>query len=234
MPRLRGGSHIIVHRRADYDRDRWRARWGVGPQDLLLSYFGFLNESKGAEALVRALDRLVRGGYKARLLMVGGKVGSSDPTNAVYLGTVEGLIEELGLADRVLWTGYTSPEEASANLLASDICVLPYRYGASSRRGSFMGTLAHGLPIVSSRPRVDEPELRHGENIRFVPPESLSGLGVREGGYVYLFAQAGVPAPLALTMSLAFCALNVATSCIGGILHAPEGARSILPTRKKL
>ncbi|HIC94317.1 MAG TPA: glycosyltransferase [Anaerolineae bacterium] len=166
------GSNIAPRPPADYDRDGWRARWGVGPRDLLLSYFGFLNESKGAETLVRALGRLVRRGYSARLLMVGGKVGSSDPTNVAYLRKVEGLIAELGLEDRVLWTGYTPPEEVSANLLASDVCVLPYRDGASFRRGSFMAALAHGLPIVSTKPRVDTPELRHGENILFVPPDS--------------------------------------------------------------
>ncbi len=170
------GSNIAPRPPANYDRDRWRARWGVGPKDLLLSYFGFLNESKGAETLVRALDRLVRGGYNARLLMVGGKVGSSDPTNVAYLRKVEGLIEELDLADRVLWTGFTPPEEVSANLLASDVCVLPYRDGASFRRGSFMAALAHGLPIVSTRPRVDTPELRHGQNVLFVPPDSPTAL----------------------------------------------------------
>jgi uncharacterized protein (TIRG00374 family) len=56
-------------------------------------------------------------------------------------------------------------------------------------------------------------------------PISLSGLGVREGGYVYLFAQAGVSAPLALAMSLLFYAVNVATGLIGGVLYAFEGVR---------
>ena len=59
-----------------------------------------------------------------------------------------------------------------------------------------------------------------------VLPISLSGLGVREGGYVYLFAQAGVSAPLALAMSLLFYALNVATGLIGGALYAFEGMRN--------
>jgi len=61
-----------------------------------------------------------------------------------------------------------------------------------------------------------------------VLPISLSGLGVREGGYVYLFAQAGVSAPLALAMSLLFYALNVATGLIGGALYTFEGARGYL------
>jgi len=166
------GSNISPKPPAGYHRKGWRAHWGMEPDDLLLSYFGFLNESKGAETLVRALDKLVQTGYNVQLIMVGGKVGSSDPTNVAYLKRVEGLIEELGLTDRVLWTGYTPQSEVSANLLASDICVLPYRAGASFRRGSFMAALAHGLPVVSTRPRVDVPELRQGENILLVPPDA--------------------------------------------------------------
>jgi glycosyltransferase involved in cell wall biosynthesis len=173
------GSNISPEPPADYDREAWRADRGLKPDDILLSYFGFLNESKGAETLIRALDRLVPSiynlqptTYNLQLIMVGGKVGSSDPTNVAYLERIVSLIEELGLTDRVLWTGYTPQPEVSANLLASDVCVLPYRDGASFRRGSFMAALAHGLPIVSTRPRVDVPELRHGENILLAPPDA--------------------------------------------------------------
>ena len=35
-----------------------------------------------------------------------------------------------------------------------------------------MAALAHGLPIISTRPRVAMPELRHGENILLVPPDA--------------------------------------------------------------
>ena len=38
----------------------------------------------------------------------------------------------------------------TANLLAADCAVLPYREGASLRHGSLMAALAHGLPIVST------------------------------------------------------------------------------------
>jgi len=56
-------------------------------------------------------------------------------------------------------------------------------------------------------------------------PISLSGLGVREGGYVYLFGQAGVAPPLALTMSLLIYVLNLATGCVGAVLYIVEAAR---------
>jgi glycosyltransferase involved in cell wall biosynthesis len=145
------GSNIAPALPADYDRDVWRAQWGAGPSDLLLAYFGFLNESKGGETLIRALAEVAAHGVPASLLMIGGQVGSSDPTNVAYLRTVEALITELGLDDQVMWTGYTPADEVSANLLAADICVLPYRDGASFRRGSFMAALAHGCAIVSTR-----------------------------------------------------------------------------------
>jgi glycosyltransferase involved in cell wall biosynthesis len=154
------GSNIHPQPPPGYDRDAWRARWGVGPEETLLSYFGFLNESKGGETLIRALGQLVREGYPVHLLMVGGQVGDSDPTNVVYLQRVKALIEELRLTNRVSWTGYTPQAEVSANLLASDLCVLPYRDGASFRRGSFMAALAHGLPTVTTEPRQGNRETR--------------------------------------------------------------------------
>jgi glycosyltransferase involved in cell wall biosynthesis len=143
------GSNIPAVLPPDYRRDEWRSRLGVEGGATLLSYFGFLNASKGAETLIQALAKIP----EAKLLMVGGQVGTSDPTNVAYRTRVRDLIGELGLESRVIWTDFTPASEVSANLLASDICVLPYRDGASYRRGSFMAALAHGLPIVTTHPR---------------------------------------------------------------------------------
>jgi len=173
------GSNISANPPAGFHQGEWRRRWNVGDDETLLSYFGFLSESKGGNTLIRALHRLVQDGHKVKLLMVGGQVGSSDPTNLIYLQKVRRLIEELNLQDRVLWTGYTPQEGVSANLLASDICVLPYRDGASFRRGSFMAALAHGLPIVSTQPKVELPELSNGKNIALVPPDDPDALADR-------------------------------------------------------
>ncbi len=140
------GSNIPTALPTNYHRSEWRARLGVDEKETLLCYFGFLNESKGGETLVRALVHIP----DAKLLMVGGQVGASDPTNVAYLARVKNLIAELGLMPRVLWTDYTPASEVSANLFAADICVLPYRDGASFRRGSFMAALALGVPIVTT------------------------------------------------------------------------------------
>ena len=175
------GSNIAVQQPPGYDRAAWRARYSVAPDDFLLAYFGFLKESKGGETLLCALHKLVTApslmvGMNPHLLMVGGQISSSDPTDRAYLRHVESLIAQLGLRERVHWTGYTPPEEVSANLLSADVCVLPYRDGASFRRGSFMAALAHGRPVVSTRPRVPLPELCHGENVLLVPPDDSEAL----------------------------------------------------------
>ena len=177
------GSNIECQPPADYDRTRQRAQWGAGPETWLLAYFGFLNAGKGGETLVRALAELVRAGHPARLLMVGGKIGASDPTNEAYLAHVERLIADLGVADRVQWTGFTASEQVSANLLAADCAVLPYRAGASLRHGSLMAALAHGLPIVSTQAGAQDrtaqqlfPMLRDGDSALLTPPEEPARL----------------------------------------------------------
>ncbi len=169
------GSNISPRLPPGYDREEWRARWSL-KDETLLSYFGLLHESKGVGTLFRALARLLEGGERVKLLMVGGKIGASDPTTADYAYRMETLWRELGLADRLLWTGYVDDEEVSANLLASDICVLPYKDGASLRRGSLMAALAHGLPIISTRPTIQVKELIEGENIALIPPDDVEAL----------------------------------------------------------
>ncbi len=58
-------------------------------------------------------------------------------------------------------------------------------------------------------------------------PISISGFGVREGGYVVLFGQAGVAAPQAVAMSLLFYAVNAITGLVGGALYLAQGAAGL-------
>jgi glycosyltransferase involved in cell wall biosynthesis len=175
------GSNVSTAPPPDFDRAAWRARFGVAENEMLLCYFGFLNESKGGETLIRALAQTPN----AKLVMIGGQVGASDPTNAAYLEKVRALISKLGLIERVTWTNYTPPGIVTANFLASDICVLPYRDGASYRRGTLMAALAHGMAIVTTAPRVVGahrdallPQLCDGGNCLLVPPDDPTTLAL--------------------------------------------------------
>lgn len=165
------GSNIACQPPAGFERGAWLRSQGLPLDALVLCYFGFLNASKGGEELIRALAALRGGIMDAHLLMIGGSVGASDPTNRAYLTQVQSLISKFGVGDHVTWTGHMSPEDVSAAFLASDLCVLPYRDGVSLRRGSLMAALTHGMPIVSTRPKRAIHGLCHGENIWLVGPE---------------------------------------------------------------
>jgi glycosyltransferase involved in cell wall biosynthesis len=193
LVRIPIGSNIAPRLPAGYDRDVWRARWRIGPGDLLLGYFGFLNERKGGEDLIEVLATLVARGPVAHLLFIGGRVGSSDPTNVAYAQQVDRLIAERGLSKRVHHTEFVPPEEVSASLEAVDVCVLPYRGGASLRHGSMHACLAHGRPIVTTRPAVETPEFRDGETVLLAPPGDVAALA---DGVAKLASNAGLRARL--------------------------------------
>jgi glycosyltransferase involved in cell wall biosynthesis len=170
------GSNIMSGVPPDHDRQEQRMRARAATGDLLLAYFGFLNHSKGVDTLISALASLHADDIPARLVMIGGRVGSSDPTNAIYANRVDEQIERLGLASYVHWTGYVADEAVAAWLDAADVVVLPFRDGASYRRGSLMAAIQHARPIVTTLPAVDIPTFRDGENMLLVPPDQPSVL----------------------------------------------------------
>ena len=173
------GSNIEPHLPSDYDRDAWRARWGAAPGDLLLCFFGFINDKKGVDTLLHALNLVISDPTESvnpQLLFIGGQTGASDPTNVAYLARIQALIAELGLTDRVGWTGYLPDEQVSASFTAADLCVLPFCEGVSFLHGTLHAALVHGAAIVTTEPRVSLPELRPGENVYLVPREDAEAL----------------------------------------------------------
>lgn len=160
------GSNIAVHSvTSEVVRDARRAL-GLSDEAFLLGYFGFLNPSKGADLLVKALEQLE---WNVHLVFIGGRTGSSDrQTNEQFVAQVDREMERGGLSDRVHLTGFLPDKEASTYLQAADLMVLPYRDGASLRRGTLMAALAHGRPVISTKPETTVPELDHGKNIWLV------------------------------------------------------------------
>jgi glycosyltransferase involved in cell wall biosynthesis len=168
------GSNVRNSPPAGYDRQEWRSQLGVESGELLIAYFGFLNRSKGGLVLIEALANLVTQGFPSRLIMIGGRAGTSDPTNYTYGEEVDALISQYGLGERVHWTGFVTEEEVSAHFLASDVTALPYLDGVSLRRGTLMAALVHGRAIVTTTPQTEAQELE-GVVIS-VPPGDASRL----------------------------------------------------------
>jgi glycosyltransferase involved in cell wall biosynthesis len=171
------GSNIAPNPPPGYDRAAWREKMGLYPNEFLLGYFGFLNESKGGDVLIGAMAALLSRKARVRLALIGGQTGTSDTANnAAFSAEIGRLIARYDLADRVIQTGFVGASEVSAYLLACDAMVLPYRDGASFRRGTLMAALSHGCPIITTHPAMPLPELQDGKNIRLVPPDSASAI----------------------------------------------------------
>lgn len=170
------GSSVRVSLPTPYDRSAWRAKVGVGETDILIAHFGFINHSKGVDTLLDAFSRLLDSGVPLCLLMIGGRVGTSDPTNAAYAEKIDAKIAALGLTERVHWTGFVDDETASAYFAAADAVVLPFRDGASYRRSSLMAVIQHECPILTTLPSVPIDTFRQGVNLMMVTPESTPAL----------------------------------------------------------
>lgn len=149
---IRIGSNIPDTLPDDYTRQAWRRRAGAKDTTFLLGFFGFLNHTKGFDTLLYALRRLCDAQVPVRLIHVGGDAGTADPTNVAYAAQITQLIETLGLSDVVHFTGYLDDEDVSAYLNACDLVVLPFRDGASQRRGSLIAAIVQGCAIVTTQP----------------------------------------------------------------------------------
>ena len=73
------------------------------------------------------------------------------------------------LTGRVHATGGLSPADASQHLSACDLMIQPYPDGVSTRRGSMMATLSHGLAIVTTQGDLSEPLWAESRAVALAP-----------------------------------------------------------------
>ena len=186
------GSNIEVFPVAPGNRSARRQQFGAGEASPVICFFGNLHSGKGLEDLVKAFGVVNSEMPDTRLLMI----GTFDPTDTLYSYTLRRMIMETGLAEKVYITGFVTRRQASEFLLASDICVLPFRDGLSVRRGSFLAAIHHGLPVITTAPQSPLPEaIIDGGNVMLVPPGSAGRLAeaiqtlVRSPGLIHKLKQ---------------------------------------------
>ena len=166
------GSNILSKK--SNNSTELRQKNELGKDDFILGFFGFINHSKGVDTLLYALKQLNKGSVK--LLVIGGRTGASDPTNITYADEIDRLITEVELEQQVIWTGYVTEDEVSGYLQLADVVTLPFRDGASFRRGSLMAAIEQGRPIITTQPALDIPEF-NSNNMMLIPadnPEELA------------------------------------------------------------
>jgi glycosyltransferase involved in cell wall biosynthesis len=134
------------------------------PPEAVAAYAGHLYAWKGVDIFLRALAQAPR----VRGLVVGGHAAEPD------LARVEQLARELGIMDRVTFTGLVEPSAVAALLRQALILVLPNPASAISTRFTsplkLFEYMAAARPIVAS----DLPSIREvladGESALLVPP----------------------------------------------------------------
>jgi glycosyltransferase involved in cell wall biosynthesis len=124
-------------RRAQAARKVGRPPWGpFGGDGRVLVAVGRLIRQKGFDLLLRALAQCKHAGQKARLVVVG---------EGPERGRLNALAHELGIADRVLMTGFVA--DPAAWYAHGDIFVLPSRWEGFGH--VIVEALACGLPVIA-------------------------------------------------------------------------------------
>jgi glycosyltransferase involved in cell wall biosynthesis len=164
---------------SEEQRVKIRRAAGAGDNDLLVAHFGFINATKGIDTLLRAVA--LAKDVPVKVMMIGERLGASDPTNVTYLQQMEDLAAEMNIP--LYWTGYLNEADTEAYFAAADVVALPFKDGASLRRGSLQAALAFGCCIVTTEPSQAIPEFENA--LLTIPPDNPDALA---GSFARLYA----------------------------------------------
>ncbi|HEU5218714.1 MAG TPA: glycosyltransferase family 4 protein [Gemmatimonadales bacterium] len=147
------------------DGSRLREGLGIAPDELVIGAVGNVRAAKGYEDLLRAVARLALPGRRWRLVIVG-------QTNHPPWDRLQEVIGELGLQERVLFTGFRT--DVGDLLRTFDVFAL-----SSTNEGFSLSTvqaMATGLPVVVTRSGGPEEIVRDEVDGLLVPPSQPEAL----------------------------------------------------------
>jgi glycosyltransferase involved in cell wall biosynthesis len=140
-----------------------RSRWGIRADAPVLGAIGRLNEQKGLTYLVAALPLLAAQGLRPQVVLIGdGDLQAKLAAQAM----------EAGVADQVIFTGFTGDTRALQTLL--DIQVFPSLWEGTPL--TLFEAMAMGRPIVSTGVDGLGEVLRDGETALMVPARDPAAL----------------------------------------------------------
>ncbi len=103
----------------------------IGDENII-SVVARIVPMKGQDVVIKALPTILRRFPKTKLLLIGNgsftsakKGGLGYHKGAIWQGKLEELVKELGLEERVIFTGYLPDKELRAAYARSDVVVLP-------------------------------------------------------------------------------------------------------------
>ena len=151
------------------ERNRARRALGLAEDETAVGTVGHFAPLKGYEDLLRAIPPIKEKVPAARFLITGGALY---PAYRDYRRHLEESARELGVADRIVFTG--EREDPGEILAALDIFVLPSRSEGFGRAN--LEAMAAGLPVVSTRVGGIPEVVIDGETGILVPPNRPEAL----------------------------------------------------------
>jgi glycosyltransferase involved in cell wall biosynthesis len=149
------------------DRAAAREALGVGKDDEVALFFGYIREYKGLDVLLAAWPAVAAARPMARLLIAGDPVRLEAPRREQLLALAEGV----GAISRFEYVPFS---DVSKYFAAADVLALPYRHVSQS--GVLFLALALGLPVIATRVGALPEVLEEDESAMLVPPESPAEL----------------------------------------------------------
>ena len=163
-------------------RDEARREIGLATSDPVVVYVGRMLPRKDVRNVVRALAAYIRqyeaadGIGHARLLLVGGESESPDPETTPEIGELRRLAEELGIAERLIFTGKRQADRLRFHYGAGDVAVTTPWYepfGLTPLEGQ-----ACGRPVIGSAVGGITFTIQHGRTGLLVPPRDPDALAL--------------------------------------------------------
>lgn len=152
--------------------DEVRARFALDERDRIVLNVGRMDPMKGQDRLLRAFPRLLSRMPEAKLVLVGNGSFSSSKRGGLGLSkgqqwraSLEALAKDLGVAERVVFTGHLGEDLLPAAYSLCDVFALP-----STREGFGLAAVEawlHEKPVVVSD-RTGVAEIVDGSNGRVV------------------------------------------------------------------
>lgn len=155
---------------AGYEPESVRRRLRVPEGSFTVGHFG---TSLGLDVVLRAVAEMPH----AVLVLVGKSPRREGVAEITRLpAPLLALVDDLGIAGRLRWTGHLPAAEVAESLAACDVVTMPYPAGASLRHGGMLAALSQGRAVITSTPARPMPCLAPGDTFLTVPPDDPQAL----------------------------------------------------------
>jgi D-inositol-3-phosphate glycosyltransferase len=171
-------SAVNIERYRPEPRAEARSRIGLDPDQMVVAYIGRMLPRKDPRNIVRAVAHLAHEHeLPVRLLLVGGETHAPDPTATPEIGELQRLAAELGISDRLIFTGKRQPDELRWYYSAADVAVTTPWYEPFGLTP--LEAMACGIPVIGSAVGGITFTIADGDTGYLVPPRNPAALTER-------------------------------------------------------